>query len=163
MENTGLLENTGLTKNVFQEPVTRNRYLWADLVRIVAVFAVVAIHVNNFGYSWNQISWTDWWAANIYDATIRFAVPILFILSGYLLLDKQEDNRIFFSKRFGKVVIPLIAWSMIYMIFENNMMYSVYLPKVLYRSFLLIKFFITCTSSTISSGYILSLRCYAKF
>ncbi|WP_292389148.1 acyltransferase [Methanosarcina sp. UBA5] len=58
--------------------------------------------------------------ANVYNAIIRFAVPILFILSGYLLLDKQEDDRTFFSKRFSKVVIPLVAWSMIYMIFAHK-------------------------------------------
>jgi surface polysaccharide O-acyltransferase-like enzyme len=57
---------------------------------------------------------------NVYNAVIHFAVPILFVLSGYLLLDKQEDDRIFFSKRFSKVVILMVAWSMIYMIFANK-------------------------------------------
>ena len=107
-------------ENVIQKRVTKNRYLWVDLIRIIAIFAVVAIHVDNFGFSWNKISWIDWWMSNVYNAMIRFAVPILFILSGYLLLDKQEDDRIFFSKRFSKVVIPLVAWSMIYMVFANN-------------------------------------------
>lgn len=36
------------------------------------------------------------------------------------MLDKQEDDWVFFSKRFRKVVIPLIAWSMMYMIFANK-------------------------------------------
>ncbi len=107
-------------ENVIQKRVTKNRYLWVDLIRIIAIFAVVAIHVDNFGFAWNKISWIDWWMSNVYNAMIRFAVPILFILSGYLLLDKQEDDRIFFSKRFSKVVIPLVAWSMIYMVFANN-------------------------------------------
>ncbi len=107
-------------ENVIQKPVTINRYIWVDLIRIIAIFAVVAIHVNNFGFVWNKVSWIDWWASNVYNAMIIFAVPILFILSGYLLLDKQEDDRTFFSKRFIKVVIPLVAWSMIYMIFANN-------------------------------------------
>ncbi len=107
-------------ENLIQEPVTRNRYLWVDLIRIIAIFSVVAIHVDTFGPYWNRIPWIDWWAANVYNAIIRFAVPILFIMSGYLLLDKQEDDRIFFSKRFTKVVIPLVAWSIIYMIFAHK-------------------------------------------
>ena len=107
-------------ENVIQKRVTTNRYLWVDLIRIIAIFAVVAIHVNSFKFIWNEVSWIDWWASNVYKALVLFAVPILFILSGYLLLDKQEDDRIFFSKRFSKVVIPLVAWSMIYMIFANN-------------------------------------------
>lgn len=107
-------------ENLIQKSITENRYLWADLVRIIAIFAVVAIHVDNFGFDWNKISWIDWWVSNVYNAVIRFAVPMLFILSGYLLLDKQEDDRPFFSKRFSKVVIPLVAWSMIYMIFSHK-------------------------------------------
>ncbi len=108
-------------KSVIQKPVVKNRYLWADLIRIIATFAVVAIHVNtNFIYSWNKIPWVDWWISDIYDAMIRFAVPVFIILSGYLLLDKQEDDWVFFSKRFGKVFVPLVAWSMIYWIFVNN-------------------------------------------
>lgn len=53
------MENMGLMENIIQEPVTRNRYLWADLIRIIAVFAVVAIHINDFGYSLNEIPWID--------------------------------------------------------------------------------------------------------
>lgn len=107
-------------ENLIQKAVARNRHLWADLIRIIAIFAVIAIHVDTFGSYWNAIPWIDWWAAHIYSAIISFAVPILFILSGYLLLDKQEDDWIFFSKRFSKVVIPLFAWSMIYTIFAHN-------------------------------------------
>ncbi len=73
-------------ENLIQKPITRNRHLWADLIRIIAIFAVVAIHVNNFGFDLNKISWIDWWVSNVYNALIRFAVPMLFILSGYLLL-----------------------------------------------------------------------------
>ncbi|MFZ2497869.1 acyltransferase [Methanosarcina sp.] len=107
-------------ENEIQKNVTKNRDLWIELIRIIAIFAVVAIHVDTFVFSWNKISWIEWWVSNVYNALIRFAVPILFILSGYLLLDKQEDDRIFFSKRFNKVVIPLVAWSMIYMIFVSK-------------------------------------------
>ena len=98
-----------------------NRLVWVDITRIIAIIAVVAIHIeDSFIYSWNKIPLTDWWASNIYNGFIRFPVPIFIILSGYLLLDKQEDDRIFFSKRFSKVVIPLVAWSMIYWVFTHD-------------------------------------------
>ena len=98
-----------------------NRLLWVDITRIIAIIAVVAIHVDSgFVLAWNKISWTDWWVSNVYSGLIRFAVPIFVILSGYLLLDKQEDESAFFTKRFYKVIIPLVAWSMIYTLFKNN-------------------------------------------
>ncbi|KKG11026.1 acyltransferase [Methanosarcina sp. 2.H.A.1B.4] len=108
-------------KSVIQKPVIKERYLWVDLIRVIATFAVVAIHVNaDFICSWNKIPWVDWWVSDIYSAVTHFAVPVFIILSGYLLLDKQEDDWVFFSKRFDKVVIPLVAWSMIYWIVVNN-------------------------------------------
>lgn len=98
-----------------------NRLLWVDITRIIAIIAVVAIHVeDSFIFYWNKLPFTDWWASNIYNGFIRFPVPIFLILSGYLLLDKQEDDKIFFSKRFSKVVIPLVAWSMIYWVFTHD-------------------------------------------
>jgi surface polysaccharide O-acyltransferase-like enzyme len=101
--------------------IKNDRLLWVDITRIVAIIAVVAIHVEDaFIFSWNEISMTDWWVSNVYGGLIRFPVPLFIILSGYLLLDRQEDDRIFFSKRFSKVVIPLVAWSMIYWIFKKN-------------------------------------------
>lgn len=101
--------------------VKNDRLIWVDITRIIAIIAVVAIHVEDaFIFSWNKIPMTDWWVSNVYSGLIRFPVPLFIILSGYLLLDKQEDDRIFFSKRFSKVVIPLVAWSMIYWIFAKN-------------------------------------------
>lgn len=105
--------------------VENNRLLWVDIIRIIGIIAVIAIHVeDSFIYSWNKISWIDWWASNIYMGFIRFPIPLFIILSGYLLLSKQEDNVTFFMKRINKVVIPLVAWSMIYWIFINN--YNLY-------------------------------------
>jgi surface polysaccharide O-acyltransferase-like enzyme len=102
-----------------------NRLLWVDITRVIAIISVVAIHVEDyFIFYWSKISLTDWWASNVYNGFIRFSVPLFIILSGYLLLDKQEEDKIFFSKRFNKVVIPLIAWSMIYWAFKND--YNVY-------------------------------------
>lgn len=102
--------------------ITKNdRLIWVDITRIIAIIAVVAIHVDDaFIFSWTKISWTNWWISNVYSGLIRFPVPLFIILSGYLLLDKQEDDRIFFSKRFSKVVIPLVAWSIIYWTFTNK-------------------------------------------
>ncbi len=56
---------------------------------------------------------------NIYNSMMRMAVPLFFMASGALVLNsKQENLSIFFKKRLLKVVIPLIAWSLIYIIFK---------------------------------------------
>lgn len=110
------------------EQIINNRHTWIDIIRIFAILAVLAIHVDSiFILMYNKISWVDWWASNFYSSLIHFAVPMFIMLSGYLLLDKQEDDKLFYSKRLYKVVIPLFAWSIIYMIFKTNYnLYSVF-------------------------------------
>lgn len=67
-----------------------------------------------------EIDFSYWMTGNIYDSTARVAVPLFFMVSGVLLLNSKEESlTIFFKKRFLKVVIPLIAWSLIYIIFRK--------------------------------------------
>jgi surface polysaccharide O-acyltransferase-like enzyme len=120
------------------DKVTKNsRFLWVDMTRIIAIIAVIANHtVAQFLFDWNKISIINWWVSDFYGAVIRFAVPVFLILSGYLLLDKQEDDKIFFFKRFYKVVIPLIAWSIIFMIYKTNYNASIIFSAVFIKEFL---------------------------
>lgn len=117
---------------------TKNtHFLWVDIIRIIAIVAVLINHtVAQFLVDWNKISLINWLIADVYGAVIRFAVPVFIILSGYLLLDKQEDDLVFFSKRFSKVVIPLFAWSILYMIFKTNYDISSIFSKVFIKEFL---------------------------
>jgi surface polysaccharide O-acyltransferase-like enzyme len=47
-------------------------------------------------------------------------VPLFVLLSGALLLGKQETYRLFFKKRIFKVLIPWIVWTFIYMFWNYN-------------------------------------------
>jgi surface polysaccharide O-acyltransferase-like enzyme len=120
------------------ESITKNnRFLWADMIRIIAIIAVITNHtVAQFLFDWNKISLINWLIADIYGALIRFAVPVYVILSGYLLLDKQEEDRVFFSKRFYKVLIPLLAWSIIYMLYKTNYDISILFSTVFVKQLL---------------------------
>jgi surface polysaccharide O-acyltransferase-like enzyme len=40
------------------------------------------------------------------------------MVSGALLLNKKYEFNYFFKKRFNRVVIPLIFWSIIYVLFS---------------------------------------------
>ncbi|MCA8267459.1 acyltransferase [Burkholderia vietnamiensis] len=83
-----------------------------DLLRVLACFMVVVVHVSgadtlSFG--------PNWWAGNLYDSLARACVPIFFMLSGATLLPKAEPLFVFFKKRFIKVIPPLVVWSSFYL------------------------------------------------
>src|SRR3546814_17201773 len=73
---------------------------------------VVILHVaaTRFGTFDDQ-----WWASNFYDSLARSCVPLFLMITGVLLLGKQESLPAFLSKRFARILPPLLFWSLFYM------------------------------------------------
>lgn len=92
---------------------TRLREL--DLIRAWSTFSVIAIHVtagmvliSSFALTWNQL--------------MRYAVPLFVLLSGLVLAYADAGRpplpyRVFLQKRFGKILLPYIIWTVIYVLF----------------------------------------------
>jgi surface polysaccharide O-acyltransferase-like enzyme len=90
-----------------KKPIT----YWADLIRVVAIYLVVTIHVpGQLTNVWGQISKGQWLIADIYGGIARISVPLFFMISGFLLLPHSESLRDFYSKRMTKILIPFVAW-----------------------------------------------------
>jgi surface polysaccharide O-acyltransferase-like enzyme len=98
------------------------RIPWIDFVRILASFLVVLLHSSaSLLDKYNEHLWASWWVGNIYDSIARICVPLFFMLSGYLLLGREEPIQVFFRKRLGKVFIPFIVWSLIFVFWNIYM------------------------------------------
>jgi surface polysaccharide O-acyltransferase-like enzyme len=86
-------------------------------VRAVALLWVVTIHVAAVPVV--QLFSTArpwWWWANLYNSASRAAVPLFIMVSGALLLNGPwRGLKCFASRRIAKVVVPLIAWTFLYM------------------------------------------------
>jgi surface polysaccharide O-acyltransferase-like enzyme len=91
---------------------------WVDLVRVVAVFQVVLIHLSYVIFFKEEPLSPNWQAANFYDSVSRMGVPLFFMVSGYLLLGKREPVADFFRKRFVKVGVPTLFWSVAYLLWS---------------------------------------------
>ena len=103
--------------------VRTKQILWIDLLRVLAMFGVVLLHTTApLLYQYGTIPMSYWWTANIYDSATRVCVPLFFMISGYLILEKSEKLSFFISKRIKKVVIPLVIWSIIFLIWKKIVM-----------------------------------------
>ena len=91
---------------------------WIDLVRVVAVFQVVLVHLSYVIFFKEEVLSANWRAANFYDSFSRMGVPLFFMASGYLLLGKSETITDFFRKRLVKVGIPTLFWSIVYLLWS---------------------------------------------
>ena len=47
----------------------------------------------------------------------RCAVPLFFMISGYLLLPQSGDAMPFLKKRFDRIIVPLLVWLLVYNLF----------------------------------------------
>ena len=68
-----------------------SRQFWPDLLRIVAAFAVVFLHVAAGRISTINAGHPEWWGVVVYRTLPAFAVPVFFMLSGMFLLDPERE------------------------------------------------------------------------
>lgn len=92
---------------------TENRTMWFDNLRAIAIIGVIGIHVSS---AYNELSVTNYnfWITNIFNSLSRFGVPVFVMLSGALLLPKEEPIGLFLKKRLLRIILPLIFWSFAY-------------------------------------------------
>lgn len=98
-----------------QENATVQSQFGLSFLRILATFSVIVIHVSGpLIIKFGKVSMFDWHVANFYDSISRYSVPVFFMISGALLLGKDYQLAEFLKKRFGKIIIPFLIWSLLY-------------------------------------------------
>ncbi len=97
---------------------SKNRTLYFDLLRIIAAFAVVLIHCCATSISARTID-AYWHALNVYDSISRFAVPVFFMISGALFLDKNRtiSTKSLYTKNILRLFTVYVFWSVFYACF----------------------------------------------
>lgn len=119
----------------------KTRIIYIDILRVVSVFSVILLHTSaSFVENLYANDTKIWWIGNIIDSSTRWCVPVLIMISGNLVLDnyKEEKIFIFLSKRFSKILIPLIFWSFLYMLSYDDL---VLLPNISIFWIFIIKFY----------------------
>lgn len=105
-----------------------NHLDWVDGTRCVAALAVVLLHAAASAVTDRSLLGTSgWWVANILDSATRWCVPVFVMLSGALLLGPAHPGEswlAFYQKRFARVLLPLIVWSLFYLGYETCWAYS---------------------------------------
>ena len=98
------------------------RIFYADILRALAIYAVIILHnAADYDDQFGDIPQSHWWAGAIWNGLVRFCVPMFVAMSGAFLLKpgKEVTFSEVFKKRLPKIVIPLIAWSVIYIFYEG--------------------------------------------
>ena len=88
------------------------RKTYIDILNIIAIISVIALHCN--GIVHGNPNARAWNTSLIVECLCYFAVPVFFMLSGANLMNYRDkyDTKTFFKKRFVRVLIPFLFWSM---------------------------------------------------
>ncbi len=121
--------------------VEKNTYI--IYLRVIATIFVVFIHAST-GYLYHiDTQAFDWNYANWINAATRCSVPIFVIISGALVLPKNEQTWTFYKKRIPKILYPFIFWTIVYLIYyfyrytkfdllSNEKIFSISIDKILH-------------------------------
>lgn len=95
----------------------RKRILYLDFLRCLAIFLVIVLHSNApvlVNAAFYQVP--SWYLCMFLDPINRSGVPLFFMISGYLLLSRDSTKEVgkFYKHNIPKLLIPLIAWNLIY-------------------------------------------------
>jgi len=96
----------------------------ADVVRVVAILGVVIIHVTNAVYTRSDFfGGATWWLSITLDSFSRISIPLFILLSGYLLLAKDESVEKSIKRILTRIAIPFIFWLLFYLWYGGGIPY----------------------------------------
>lgn len=85
-----------------------------DLIRIIACVLVVIIHVAGYGMEIMDPKTLNWQIRNLVVCMARCTVPIFFMLSGILFLNREISIKKLYKKYISHILAVWVIWSLFY-------------------------------------------------
>ena len=98
---------------------TQGRLLYADLLRALAMVAVIVVHVCGNNWPGMDVRSTEWQILNGFDSLVRWCVPVFVMLSGMFFLDPQRNvtYQSTFRKNLPRIAAAFLIWSTFYALY----------------------------------------------
>ena len=110
------MEHSELNKT---KRIETQRIIAFDVMRIIAIFAVIWLHFSSQRY-YKSFPSTEWEIRNIYDSMVRWGVPVFVMISGALFLDSNKKLNIkkLYNKNILRIVFAFLFWSSVYLLYD---------------------------------------------
>lgn len=86
---------------------------WIDLLRVLACFLVVFAHSSDAFVAQFDNNRASFLTGVFSGSFVRSCVPLFVMMTGVLLLPVKADLAGFYRKRIGRILVPLIFWSVV--------------------------------------------------
>lgn len=105
-------------KGEFNLESRTERIIWIELLRIVAIFAVIVLHVATKGWKNAELYSSQWVIYEIAHIISRFGVCCFVMISGSLFLSKDRNIGDLYKRNILKIVVIIAVWSCVYLAFR---------------------------------------------
>lgn len=93
--------------------MAKQRFAGLDVVRTAAILMVLTIHVCSPSIS-AQVGTSNWWQSLLWASLARPAVPLFFMCSGALMLNRDIPLKRLAGHNLLRIVLAMFAWAMVY-------------------------------------------------
>ena len=96
------------------------RLLFPDVLRVVAIFAVIVIHVSATQFYKSPVMSYNWQVTNFFECLVRWGVPVFVMVSGMFFLNPEKEMTLtkLYHKNVFRLVVALISWGILYRSFH---------------------------------------------
>lgn len=110
------------------------RTAYLDYLRLLALFAVVIVHLS--GQNWNSVGadTASWQAFNFYGGISRFCVPAFVMISGALFLGRDIPLRKLYGKYVLRRAVAFVFWTIVYAVAACILSGNIGIRDLLYYS-----------------------------
>ena len=110
-----------------------------DLIRVIAILGALFIHLTYPIYARPDFfGGTTWWLTTVISAFSRISIPLFIILSGYLLLPKNESWATTQARLVHRLLVPFVFWFGFYLLWDRIFFHRtnslLEIPTLLYQS-----------------------------
>lgn len=107
---------------------------YLDILRLVAIFLVVFNHTNGIYYS-SYSGGADWgyWGLLLQNQVVKMAVPLFFMVSGALLLTKEESISELWKKRILRFIVAFFIIAVVQHAFFCYWNVESFSPRHIYK------------------------------
>ncbi|HEY5584062.1 MAG TPA: acyltransferase family protein [Ruminiclostridium sp.] len=98
----------------------KSRVAYIDLLKVIAIFGVITIHISSSALYQFGIASIDWYFSVFWASIVRWSVPVFLMCSGVLFLnpDKVISIKRIFTKYLPRIVTALVFWAIMYEMFD---------------------------------------------
>ncbi len=103
---------------------TKKRIYWVDYLKTLAILAVILVHCSSKYLLPETVFQPNWYFGVLFESLSRFGVPLFIMVSGFLILRKNQSIADV-PRRLKRVIVPFLFWLIVCMLAKFIFMFKV--------------------------------------